>query len=965
MTVKGYEASLDEEWRPLSKQHKMHLENLDEILTAYLARNTKIPSIAIVGPYGQGKTQLLFHIFKEVLKGGGVAVYTHADRIAKLIDANTDDAQKILPSDLPSLIKNTIWEELGNIQNSDTQKNVLLTDKYIIDYLKDRLPEEPENAPLVLLIDELEQAYQTLQDKIDTNDRNPIRSLLDPKTIYTVLAFAPRSIYEYELGATLGEGEAESSRLSIIFLPVLAPKELKTFLNIPTRGQANFIWWISRGRARYAVKAFQESHKYATNEPMGFQSFVNSMGKIGGVPCFDLDALINEKKQLLTNWKEVLEIVPSRIVKEEEWALIFSVNDEFIAKAINFFTKIGFPGRYAMVLSNHLALLLEAMSNDDDEAIIRKKDMVSLILATYELTLEHVYDEDLITILQKELDKLEANTDLRYSLPDIMEELGIVERKKIGRFLPFDLDKLLEFFPFPLSSPQLPGASSSEVEKWLGSLVDYPLAEDKESFVDLIFFKNPEHFKQYYESRKHKFCEQALPERKLTIAFFLYGETSFSDLPAAALWLRVQGRFEFRKIRPSLMANFLCNALFLLKPDSSQPRPPLRKELEILRKSFTEKGDRATARKIYHYHGALNEFIESNARTLRGSSQSFAYERKGYGFEDQYQRQKMSEAFPYPFTLAFFPEDTEGLRALALLRSLADGSGRPLYDYLPTAAGYRTAVGFLPTTDKKGVPRQSESVEGIRSFYEDKIDKLEGIVDSLSKEEFRMLVEDELSRFLLDAYYESRTFQTIGEGEKQRVLQYLRQALETHKKILEEEKSVKAGIRLGFDESLKFSSEQRNAIEELCTLVEGSDSWRSTVYQRIFFKFTEQCAVAIKYKADLFWKSLNQLPTHEYGKLKKLKALFLMPDQLPSEVFRFLKISRDEFKKQLKEMREKAWQEIRSVGNGLHEKNIREISNRFEKLVSVQEKLESIRNDITSIKEETLQKYRDLRVEKP
>lgn len=959
--VRGYEASLDGEWLPLSEQHRKQLENLDEIISTYLGGSRDIPAIAIVGPYGQGKTQLLFHVFRSVLKQGGVAVYTHADRIIKLIEQRVGENGKVLPSDLPNFIIETIWAELGNIRTNQLQKNVLLTDKQVISYLKEHLPENPKNKPIVLLVDELEQAYQSLQDKVDTSDRNPIRSLLDPKTVYTVLAFAPRSIYEYELGATLGEGEAESSRLSIFFLPVLSARGLKKFLNIPTRGQANFIWWISRGRARYAIKAFQESQKYTMEEPMGFRSFVDAMGQISGVPCFDLDALMDDKGNFLTYWKESLNLIPSTSGREKEWALVFKIGKEFVPKATGFFGKLGFSGKYSMILSHHLALLLEAISNEDDEAVIKKKDTLFLIRATYELTLEHIYDENFIAALQKELDRLQTHSDLKYSLPDIMEEIGIAERIKLLKFLPFDFEKLLELFPFPLSSPQLPGASTSEVDKWLNELGDHPLAEDKEGPTDILFFKDFEHFKQYYENRRHKFCAQTLPEKKMTIILFLRGDFSSVDLPAAALWLRNQGRFDMKKIRPSLLANFLSNALFLVKPDFNQPRSPVRKEFEILRDTFRERGDRATTRKIYHYLSALAELIASVARTLPGSSKSFSYERKGVGFEEQYERQKAAEAFFYPFNLAFFPEDTEGLRALAQLRSWSDESAKPLNEFLPAGGGYRTAVRFLPTTDRKRVLRHSESVEAIRSFYKDRIDELESLADSLSKEEFRMLVDDELSRFLLDSYCESKRFQAISPGEKERVVDYLKQSLETQEKISEQEKMLKSSIGIGFNSSLKFSTEQQQAIKELCTLLEESDTWRSAVYQRIFFIFAEQCAIAIKNKVDEFWKSLNQLPAYEYGKLKKLKGLFSLPDQLPDEVIKYVGVSRDKLAGELKKLRNEAEQAIKDHRDGLHEHNIGTIHHYFKDLMDLQDKLEAMRDGINSMKEETLQRYRKLR----
>ena len=956
--IRGYEATLDAEWLPLSELHKKHLQHLEEILSLYLKGDRNIPAVAVVGPYGQGKTQLLFHIFKRIIEGGGISVYTHADRIIKLINQKGGANTKVLPSDLPKYLKEAMLEEIQNIRNDQSEKNILMTDPQIIDYLRKRLPNNLRDKPMVLLIDELEQAYHSLQDKVETSDRNPIRSLLDPKEIYTILAFAPRSIYEYELGATLGEGEAESSRLSIFPLPALSPKELKKFLNIPSRGLANFIWWISRGRARYAIKAFQESLKYALKEPRGFRSFIESMGKISGVPCFDLDALMDKERNFLTNWEEILKLVPSLTTDEEEWTLLFKIDRHFASKAISFFGKLGFSGKYSMILSDYLHILLRAISNEDEEAIIKIKDALSLVQATYELSLEHTYDEGFISVLQKELDELQTNPSLRYTLPAIMEETGIAERKKSSKFFPFDFEKLLEFFPFPLSSPQLPGTSRNVVDKWLANLGDYPLAEDKKGFTSFLLFKDFEHFGRYYKNRKHKFAEQVLPEKRLTTILILRGNYSLTQLPGVAVWLKNQGRLNILRVRPSLLADFLCNALFLIEPDFNQPRLPLRKEIERLREKFRESGDRATARKIHHYWSAFDELISSISQTLPGASKSFTYERKGVAFEMAYERQKSSEAFFYPFTLAFFAEDTEGLRALAQLRSWSERSERPLNEYLPEESGYRTAVRFLPTTDRKGVPRHSDSVRTIQSFFKDRVADLDNLVDLLSKEEFRMLVDDELSRFLSETYYESKRFQAISEGEKKRVLEYLDQSLDIQRKISEEEKALESSIGVGFAASLKFSPEQEKAIDGLRALVDGGDAWRSAVYQRVFFIFVEQIAIAVKNKADGFWKSINELPPDEYRKLKGLEGLFSLPNQLSEDVYRYIDVPRDKFASELNKIRKDVLKKIQDYMSGLHGNNILAVYNHFKDLIDLQEQLEGIRDDITLIKEETLQLYR-------
>ena len=957
--TRGYKASLQIQWVPLSEQHKKYSERIEGYVKQYVDGHKDVPRIAVVGAYRQGKTQLLFHILKLVLEKGGIAAYTHADLIVKLIESKVGKEAKIRPSDFPQLLRETISDDIKSIVH-DRQPALIHPD--VVGYLREHLAEDTVNKPLVLLIDELEQAYEQLQGKIETSDRNPIRSLLDASDIYTVLAFAPRSIYEYKLGAALGEGEAERGRFDIFNLPPVSPSEITKFLGID-RQLANFIWWISRGRAGQAIRAYNNSLNYALNEQASFLSFVESMGQISGVPCFNTDALMDRDGNFLYHWKEVLNLVPQSSVTEAESALLFKIDREFIAKATEFFGKLGFSGKHSMLLASYFTLLLEAISGEDEVAIIKKKDAVALIRATYELTLEHTFDEEFIGSLQKKLDELQTHPDLRYSLPDRMEDARVAERTKPSKFLPFDFDKVLEFFPFPMSSPQLPGASREDVDRWLKGLENLPLAEDEENSVNILFFKESEHFKRYCENERRAFVEKCLPEEKRTVVLLLQGDTTSKILPPLARWLMKHDRLYIGRLRPSLLGDFLVNALSLINPDPRQPRPSFRKQMEILEQNF--ENDRATLLKIHRYVAGLSDFVASSARSLKESTKKFAYEGKGAAFEQEIGRQKTSEGFFYPFTLAFYAEDSEGLRALAQIRGLSERSDRSLYGFLPETGGYRTAVRFLSIIDRKGVPQHSESVNVIQNAYKDLIGDLEDLAGLLPKDEFRILVEDDISSFILDSYYESRRFRGISQGEKKRITEYLDQSLKTQNRILDEEEILKKIIGVGRDASLKFSPDQQQAIKELLSLVEKMDSWRSAVYQRIFFVFAEQIAIAVKAKADEFWKTLNQLPPEEYKSLKKVKELLSFPDQFPEEVFRYLDIPRDRLANELKKMWEDAVKDVKNATiGGVHGSNLRALSEFFKDLITLQEYLTTIKDGLVTLKEK-VQQYANIKGAQP
>lgn len=954
---RAYVADPETKWVPLSELHVKYMERIEEYLSRYIQGEKNVPKIAIVGPYGQGKTQLLFHILSKAFDRGGIALYTHADIIVKLIKQQFGQTGKILPSDLPGYLKKAILNDVENIR-LDKRENLLLVHPDLVERLRESLSNVDANGPLVLLIDELEQSYELLQSKIESNDRNPIRGLLDSREIYTVLAFAPKSIYEYKIGAALGEGEAERRRLDVFNLPPISPNEIKKFLKIDEKGFANLIWWLSRGRVGLAIKAFNNSRNYSLVEQAGFLSFVESLGQTSGVPCIDIDAFLDKQGNFLRNWNQILKITPSMSVPEEEWALIFSIDRELYSRANDFFGKLGFSGKHSMVLSNFLRLLLEAISGADSKAVVKKKDSVPLLRATYELVLEHTYDDDFISVLQKKLDYLQSDPDLKFILPDKMEESKIVERVKSSGFLPFDFEILLELFPFPLSSPQLPGTSEKEVNKWLQQTENHPLAEDEEGSVHLLFFRDSEHFKEYCENSRRLFVEKALPEDDLTNVILLYGEAS--TLPAMAQWLKKQGRLYVEKLRPSLLTGFLVNALYLTSKSTGSYPSHLRKELENLKTQFGSIGDRATVRKIQHYLAGLNDFVASAAQSFGVRLNRFAYERKGAGFEEQFERHKSSVGFAYPFMLAFFQENMDTQKALAQVRIWSERTEDPLQEFLPEIGGFRTAVRFLPI-ERKGGLQHSESVAVVRDFYRELIDDLDELADLLPKDEFTMLVDDDLSKFLLGAFYDARRFSGVSDGDKKRLIEYLSQSSETQRKTLEQEQILKESISIGLENSLKFSPEQEQAIQQLLSIVTMMDSWHSNVYKQVFFLFAEQISIAIKQRADGFWKSLNELPSIQYKELKELKQLFLLLEVLPEGVFRFLGKSRDEFAKALEKMKEEACNEMSKEDiAGIDKNNIIRVHEFFSDLIDLQENLGSIRSTFDWL-QSTLQEYNKVR----
>ncbi len=89
------------------------------------------------------------------------------------------------------------------------------------------------------------------------------------------------------------------------------------------------------------------------------------MGNISGVPCFDLDAMIDRGGKFVSNWSDVFSLVPTATAEDKERALLIKVEDDFDQKATEFFGKLGFSGKHSLTLANYFYFLLDAVSGED------------------------------------------------------------------------------------------------------------------------------------------------------------------------------------------------------------------------------------------------------------------------------------------------------------------------------------------------------------------------------------------------------------------------------------------------------------------------------------------------------------------------------------------------------------------------------------------------------------------------
>ena len=925
-----YRAHYDTQWRDLSERHKVIRTKIEENLIQFI-KGSPVPHVAIAGPYGQGKTQLLLHLTRIILENNALPIYTHAAVLLGLAEQNMDATK------FAERIKLSVSDEIKALNGRE--KGPFTTDQRLSDVIRGHFPKGTPTSPVVLLIDEWEQVYQDLQEKVKTDDRNPLRALLDDPSLHLVLAFAPRSIYEFGAGSSLGGAEADRRRLTVFRIPPVEPSEFSRYLGID-KDKANFFWWVGRGRMGLVLKAYQDSQNFDLDSPEGLRSFVReSMGEISGVPALELDRLFQKP-----TWKDVFSICPKQTDKETR--CLFLLDDNFEGKTQRFFMRLGFSAEHAISLANYMSLLLRGLCGDGNQAVINSMDdFPALVEATRDLALEFEEEPDMLRALQE---KYEGLSDLGGLITHAFlgpDRLGEIKELETG--LPFTLKDILTFFPFPLSVPSLPSITEKDLKSWLGNIKEVPLAKDRKDSTFLLIFDSFPTFDNYLKSHEHAFLEQALPEKHHTLVLLLEGTAS--EVSGAALWLKGQKRLDIRTLTPRLLSDFIRNACYLLHKSVGQPVEDLRQRLVSLRDEFAGKGDRASARKVLHYTNAFDEVIRLLSQ-IHGSSLTYTDERRGTLQAELRKQKEIPVALPYPFMIAFADEDPKGLEVLSEARDLLSKDG-VLYRFLPEAGGYRGAVDFFPA-HRRGQPVQmSEQVQRVRSFYSPKIPSLIALSDAVSEDSFVYLAEDDLTRFLLRTLYRSRKQPPVQQDSLDQAKVTLERALDCYTQIKGQEAGLKEMTGLPFDADLNFSEEEKNGIKRLVALVDSAKSMRRE-YQYIFLEFVKEAMSKIQEASGEYDKKAKAM-TFElaWNELLSLKDLLSYADKTASEVLEYLGLNRDKLAGLISQVVGESRQKVAALG-AVNLDNLPDIYSSFREAISLKEALSDIGYHLKDLKEQ-------------
>jgi|GEM_PF-2569617 len=459
------------QWIDLSEQHKNVRERLETALANFAdGQGASVPSI--VGAYGSGKSELMAWGFRYCWRELRIPAFIlNAESLIRQLPetmspAQFADAVGVFVQD--HMIRLGEHLETGSLPDGICLSTDMRPSESPLSYLRElfedwTLSTEVINSILnkgrgVLFIDEIEQQYSALLERVEANDRAPLREMLQrlgngQESYYVVLSFGLTSAYE-------AIGGADARRMDTLTLPIPEPTTLGKYIKLD--GYENFIWWTSRGRPGWAVKLSNDwgSGLAAVH---ALEHFTDLQPRtIENLPLIDVsslpDALRSQRvNELITQllkalqpvpWSELQfssdhrkdDALPRKLVlivrSEEELTPLAELIDDFLDDLISLAARLDLPISDLAQLRRYLTRAYSAMADKEGRVVFggpRKPELLAqgviapILILTQDLLLEFEGDQ-------------ESTLGVLNLLDRVMNHVGVV-----GDQVRDDFDLLREF----------------------------------------------------------------------------------------------------------------------------------------------------------------------------------------------------------------------------------------------------------------------------------------------------------------------------------------------------------------------------------------------------------------------------------------------------------------------------------------------------------------------------------------
>lgn len=465
-------------WQDFSKEHRTLREELQVSLAGYRAGKFRDP-MAVWGAFGAGKTQFLFWVAEQALEMGLIPVYFHLN---DLLDGISEKAPPESFRDHARAFVAKVVEAL----RSDPSSELLCKtyrDEALLSHILARLAEVDGSADKrpVLLVDEVEQAYISLQDKVRADDRSPLRAWLEDPT-FKVCAFAVGSLYVL--------GKADRERLRIRPIPAVRPSYAKQLLNDIQEEAVNSLWWLSRGKPRHLMKAAQRYRAFKPKGTLEIHEFVRGLDSVSQAP-YETDSQ-NVVPAAYVDHFEPTELGCLLSIKPETGqgdGRLFRLGNDLENELVPIIREVFRMEMVAVDVARYVVLLLEAVSVEGCFSL-SESDTPHLLRLAVDYLLEYERER-----LEKETIEggaalrklLEAHDSAEHHAGQIFWKLQGKLSATEAATPSLSFAAIAAAFPLPTTSPSLIGTNPAEVRRRFDD-TKQPVFSWRDTTANRVFF---------------------------------------------------------------------------------------------------------------------------------------------------------------------------------------------------------------------------------------------------------------------------------------------------------------------------------------------------------------------------------------------------------------------------------------------------------------------------------------------
>lgn len=921
----SYEADFDREYETLSEKHENIKRQLEDALSSYIEKN-KGNVVTIQGPFGSGKTQLLYHLFKFIWEKGCIGIYAHLEEIIP--------SQETGASGYADYLKDLVNKEVGVLRKG---KSILMIGK-VKDYAINHIRKIDGDAPIILFVDEIEQQYKRLNEKVRTDDNSPMREVIarvnrGDAGFYLVLAFAPVSFYEFS------RGEAQTGRFLPIILPIVEPKTFRGFFG----GIGNLIWWMGRGRYRGVSRTqdilkanILDINKISKKE---LYDVCKNTGSIGGVQALDFESI--EKIGDFNSFKDsFIHLWPKEKGTEIYGEDIQVVKKCRVYKGNNMseiLDKSLWIGRISKRtnIAYYLSIILDGLSSPERKIPLftDPEDWKYLFSIVEDIILEFEGESELPS---DDLKKLEDNiSDISYNIRSNAEK----ESEPLEEGYCITPKFLLDLFPFPISSPNL--MPDVPIEQQRESLGDQTyLGKEDNGGISVYFFLNIDKIKEYlsYEDKTY------LNETKMLVAVNLGEENKF-DMLKVAQWLNREGRFYVLTPR-SILSDFLISFCYWVRNEKGESLPVLRLSEKMIENQTIPEKDKA--RKIAYYNSRVKEYLNSAILNIPPTKYSLK-DKTGFGEFKSARIGLAQEIIGFAFI-----DGKNDFEAVYNFRKEFENTQFVRKESTDKKTGVPSALENLIVKGSKGRPALGATLKRIKESFNKYIPDLKEIAEELNIDEFATIPADEDSSLIfkgLFLYLKEWRDPSKGEEKFQKAksnwANLIKKIDSISTKIREFEKLAEANILL-----THRLEPDKNKIINVGNIVEKYKLKISPYTKVLLSTFIDKTIDVIEPKLNEVEKRFKEFQYSIEDKIKGYRSAFENIETFEKDTFEYINKSKKKLQKEFQQKFKDVSQEL-SKGAKIDLDNLPDVESfneSMEEIIDELNTLEDINENIRACK---------------